>query len=51
MPLVMTRQGSLLLITLATISDPQEILLEATMTTGGKVTIKSTQLAGDLSTT
>ena len=51
MSLLMTRQGSLLLITLAIVLDPQEIPLEATMTMGSKVTIKSTQLAGDLSTT
>lgn len=42
MPLLMTLQGSLLLIILAIVPDPQEILLEATMTSGGKVTIKST---------
>ena len=47
----MTCQGGLLLITLAIVPDPQEILLEATMTMGGKVTIKPTQLAGDPSTT
>ena len=51
MPLLMTCQGTLLLITLAIVLDPQEIMLEATMTTGGKVTIKPTQLAGVLSTT
>ena len=42
MALLMTRQGSLLLITLAIVPDPQEILLEATMTTESKVTIKTT---------
>ena len=51
MPLLMTCQGTLLLITLAIVPDPQEILLEATLAPGGKVTIKSTQLVGDLSTT
>ena len=40
--LLMTCQGNLLPITLAIVPNPQEILFEAMMTMGSKVTIKTT---------
>ena len=47
MPVLVTRHcsGSLLVIALAIVADAEEVPLEASMTAGGDVALKATQLA------